>query len=452
MFLHTLLLVVLGICHVQAKAVFASFMLVNSGSFDVARWTANIQLAQAAHIDAFCLNIAYGWPDNEKQIALAFTAASAAGFKLFFSFDYPGSINSTWPPDSVRPLLETYSKSPAYYQYDQYGGMPLVSTFEGSDHAADWKIINPNGSTYFFVPDYSSIGPGPALAAGGGRGVAQGLVGRAAAWPTGTSNITAIIDASYKEMLLDDRPYMMPVSPWFFSNMPGFDRTWLWNSGDLWHQRWQVVVSLDFQPEFLQIISWNDFGESHYIGPLDETQYDAFAPGRGDAPYNYVEDMPHDGWRDHLPYYIDLYKTGYATFTRESIVTWFRTSLGGACAFGSTTGGTIRQSQYENDPLLLMPDRLYFSVLLTSYAELEVTYGGQNYSIQDWDQTPDGGVGVYHTSLAITTTSGPWRAKVVRDGAVIIDYAVPQGVSDSCPKGITNWNAWVGSKQGSVAT
>jgi hypothetical protein len=48
---------------------------------------------------------------------------------------------------------------------------------------------------------------------------------------------------------------MMPVSPWFFTIMPGFDKNWLWNSGDLWHHRWQQVVSLDFEPEFLEIIS-----------------------------------------------------------------------------------------------------------------------------------------------------------------------------------------------------
>jgi hypothetical protein len=41
------------------------------------------------------------------------------------------------------------------------------------------------------------------------------------------------------------------------------------------------------KPEFVQIISWNDYGESHYIGPLDDRQYEAFDIGM--APYNYVK-------------------------------------------------------------------------------------------------------------------------------------------------------------------
>ncbi|KAK3690444.1 glycosyl hydrolase family 71-domain-containing protein [Podospora appendiculata] len=342
MLLLILLTTLLGVRNVEAKVVFAHFMVGNTVGFDVATWKTNMQLAQTAHIDAFALNIdafalniAYGFTDNEKQIGYAFAAANS---------------------------------NTAHFQY---GGLPLVSTFEGTNQASDWKTINSGDTSCFFIPDYSSLGAGPAVAAGGGG--AQGLFSWAA-WPTGPTNTSTYVDASYKKALAG-KPYMMPVSPWFFTNMPGFDKNWLWSSGDLWHQRWQQVVSLYFEPEFLEIISWNDFGESHYIGPLDDTQYEAF--DRGKTPCNYVKNMPHDAWREHLPYYIDLYKTGTATFAKESIVTWFRTTLAGACA--------------------------------------------------------DGGVGIYYTSLPIDTTSGAWSVAVVLNGATAIDYAVPQGVSSSCP-------------------
>lgn len=39
-----------------------------------------------SHIDAFALNIAYGWPNNYDALSLAFEAAAISGFKLFFSF------------------------------------------------------------------------------------------------------------------------------------------------------------------------------------------------------------------------------------------------------------------------------------------------------------------------------------------------------------------------------
>jgi hypothetical protein len=81
------------------------------------------------------------------------------------------------------------------------------------------------------LSDWSSLGAGPAVAAR--NGVANGLFSWAA-WPTGTPNSTTYVDASYK-LALGGKPYMMPVSPWFFTNMPGFDKNWLWNSGDLWY-------------------------------------------------------------------------------------------------------------------------------------------------------------------------------------------------------------------------
>jgi hypothetical protein len=39
------------------------------------------------------------------------------------------------------------------------------------------------------------------------------------------------VDASYLQFLNDTSPdlkYMMPVSPWFFTNLPGYNKNWLW--------------------------------------------------------------------------------------------------------------------------------------------------------------------------------------------------------------------------------
>ncbi|KAK1971059.1 hypothetical protein LY78DRAFT_699556 [Colletotrichum sublineola] len=248
---------------VESKSVFAHFMVGNTEKFDVTNWEDNIILAQQAHIDAFALNIAHGWKYNDQQISNAFAAASARGFRLFFSFDYAGG-DVPWPMAEVKALIQKYGSSAAHFQYN---GKPFVSTFEGPDNAEDWKSIKADTSC-FFIPDWSSLGAGPAARAG--DGVADGLFNWAA-WPYGQRNMTTYIDASYNQML-GGKPYMMPVSPWFFTNLPGYSKNWLWKSGDL---------------------CWNDYGESHYIGPLDNNQYEAFSVG--DAPFNYVKGMPHDG-------------------------------------------------------------------------------------------------------------------------------------------------------------
>lgn len=95
------------------------------------------------------------------------------------------------------------------------------------------------------------------------------------------------------------------------------------------------------QPDYVQIITWNDFGESHHIGPLRDKSYEAF--DRGKAPYNYVLNKPHDGWRHLLPYLIEYTKTNRTTFNQELLVAWYHTAPSGACGTGGTTGNTASQ-------------------------------------------------------------------------------------------------------------
>jgi hypothetical protein len=75
----------------------------------------------------------------------------------------------------------------------------------------------------------------------------------------------------------------------------------------------------------VEVITWNDYGESHYIGPLHSEEYDSvFGPNSGQALYNYADGMSHDGWRATLPWFIEMYKTGSATIGQESLTAWYR--------------------------------------------------------------------------------------------------------------------------------
>lgn len=116
-------------------------------------------MAQTANIDAFALNMPAGSSVTASQVSNAFIAANSRGFKLFFSFDYAG--NGTWAKDDVLSLLKTYASNGAYFLHD--GVKPLVSTFEGPGSAADWVEIKATIGC-FFIPDWSSIGAGPAVA------------------------------------------------------------------------------------------------------------------------------------------------------------------------------------------------------------------------------------------------------------------------------------------------
>ncbi|RAK91934.1 mutanase [Aspergillus costaricaensis CBS 115574] len=385
--------------HVRAAAVFAHFMVGNVPTWDAATWEDHMLEAMDAHIDAFALDIANGWYANNASLALAFQAAETAGFQLFFSFDYAG--NGSWVNEDVIALISQYGGSSAYYHYNDH---PFVSTFEGPDNAEDWVTIKAQTGC-FFIPDWSSLGAIPAAAAA--DGVADALFSWAG-WPWGDSNMTTFVDASYIETLNSSgKPYMMPASPWFYTNMPGYDKNWLWRGDDTWYQRWIQIWFL--QPEFVEIISWNDYGESHYIGPLDNNSYGSFPTGR--APFNYAENMPHDGWRELLPYMIDTYKNGRSLVSEEKIVTWFRTSLSNDCNKQWTTGNTASQLQEEFAPDEVAQDRLFFTALLASKADL------------------------------------------VRDGTTFLTLTPIQSISaDNCVNNLTNWNSYVAASEGLEVT
>jgi hypothetical protein len=242
---------------------------------------------------------------------------------------------------------------------------------------------------------------------------------------------------------LNGKPYMMPVSPWFFTNLPGYNKNWIWRGDDLWYDRWQQVLKI--KPEFVEIITWNDYGESHYIGPLRSDDFGLFTYGQ--APYNYAAKFPHDGWRNFLPYVIDTYKNGAApAITSEEVLTWYRINPNTACSTGGTTGNTASQGQVEVSPTLVDLDAVYVSALLNSSANFDVTIGSTTVT-GTWRNKPLGGSGIYHGSVPFNGTTGLvhvtiWRT--INGQRTTIAEACGPPITTICQDGIENWNAWVG--------
>lgn len=230
----------------------------------------------------------------------------------------------------------------------------------------------------------------------------------------------------------------MPVSPWFYTNMPGYSKNWLWRGDHTWYDRWTQVNFR--QPEWVEIISWNDYGESHHIGPLRDHAMDAFKVGM--APYNYA--LQHDGWRSTLPFSIDLYKNNIATVDTEGLSFWYRLHPAAACTTGGTTGNTASQLQYEWEPHSILLDSVFFSALLTSEADIEVTVGGTRVPAY-WRNKPAGGVGMYHGYTDAGSHTGAVEIKLHR-GSDIIAQVTGEAISASCTNNINNYNAWVGSQ------
>lgn len=280
----------------------------------------------------------------------------------------------------------------------------------------------------------------------GGGGIVDGPFNWAA-WPWGPQDMDTYTDASYLEFMNHTGtalPYMMPVSPWFYTNLPGYKKNWLWRGDHLWHDRWLEAWYL--RPEFIQIISWNDYGESHYIGPVHDNATEAFEIGK--APFNYATDMPHDGWRLLLKYVAEIYKYDVATVSTETLVTWYRLQPAAACRTGGKSANTASQLQLEYSPIEVMQDMVFFSALLGEPADVSVTIGGVDVKAS-WRNAPDHVTGIYHGQASFGGNTGDVVVTISRDGKTIAQVK-GEAITTSCTDGLANWNAWVGSAQDST--
>ncbi|KAL4788454.1 glycosyl hydrolase family 71-domain-containing protein [Aspergillus varians] len=403
-----------------------------AGAMTAEQWERDIIEAQKAHIDGFALNIAPQDDYTDRVLQKAYHAAERIGnFSLFISFDYLSG--GPWPLDRVITIINEYKNRPAQYLYK---GKPLVSTFEGTQNWAEWPQIK-SATGCMFMPSWTSLSPA-------GLHSVQSVIDGAFswdAWPVGAQDMNTSSDKAWIEAL-SGKPYMMAVSPWFYTNLPQWNKNWLWRGDDLWHYRWRQVM--DVQPELIQILSWNDYGESHYIGPI----YDAGIP---DGASRYVKGCPHDAWREFLPHYIDAYRR-QAAMVREGvsnpgavrsyapkrplsysdkIVYWYRLNPSNSGSSGGTTGNNPNAGQPELKPGEVMQDRVFVSVLVTEPSQVYVQIGHAAPTVIPADVR-----GLSHFSVPFNGQTGPVKFAIVRHGR---EMAVTWGpaITGNCTDGLS---------------
>lgn len=206
-----------------------------------AKWESDIVEAKRAHIDGFALNVGPQDSFTDHVLHRAYDAAEKAGsFSLFLSFDY--ATAGPWPKDRIISMVNKYKNRPAQFRFE---GKPLVSTFEGTSHTGDWPHIK-DATGCAVIPCWTSLGP---------NGIKNSLdtidgVFSWDAWPVGAKNKDTKSDKAWMEAL-SGKAYMMPVSPWFYTNLPQWGKNWLWRGDDIFHYRWRQVMEL--QPAFVQV-------------------------------------------------------------------------------------------------------------------------------------------------------------------------------------------------------
>ncbi|KAK6345647.1 hypothetical protein TWF718_007557 [Orbilia javanica] len=407
-----------------SKLATAHFMLGISGSYTSANWQEDINAAKAIGIDAFALNIARVAVDafTPTQLALAYSEAQNLGFKMYISFDFAWFAPDSSSVSEIVGILQTYAAHPAALKHNNKA---VVTTFIGDNFGSNWNTVRSQVSTPLeILPNWQPSNVQNNAAVDG----AFSWV----AWPNSNNNpiagpMTTASDTAYLSALAG-KVYMAPVSPWFFTHFDfsSWQKNWIFASDDLYVTRWNQILSL--APPLIQIVTWNDFGESSYIGPYNAGHSD-------DGSSQWAAGFPHDAWRTLSKPYITAYKAGASspTVTEEKLVYWYRPHPKGlTCSdpLAKPTGWDFAQ------------DKIFVATLLTSPAQLIVKSGGNS------EVTINVGAGIVLSSVDMAT--GVQNFKLRRNNCDIISGNGGIQVASSCTR--YNFNAYVGEFSPSSGT
>ncbi|PQE27415.1 Glycoside hydrolase family 71 protein [Rutstroemia sp. NJR-2017a BVV2] len=396
------------------RYVFAHFMVGIVQDYTLTDWKTDMSYAQEIGIDAFALNCASIDSYTPTQLALAYQAASEVGFHVFISFDFAYWNNGN--TNNITDYMNKYASHPGQMQYN---GGAVVSTFVGDSF--NWAPVKAGTNHSIFAIPMMQDPIEVTYLQTGFDGAFSWL-----AWPTDGGNsiipgpMTTVWDDKFLKNLAG-KPYMAPVSPWFSTHFNS--KNWVFISEELITDRWNQMLTM--QPALIEIISWNDYGESHYIAPAEPHHTD-------DGSSQWADGFPHDGWRIISKPYIAAYKAGATTpsITQDQLVYWYRPTPKGITCTNDTLG--------PPNGIQYLADEIFVTTLLKSPATLIVTSGSN---------TPV----AINVPAGIVTTNftmgvGNQYFQVTRNGSPILSGYGGLNIANTCQK--YNFNAYVGSLNG----
>ena len=318
-----------------------------------------IRQAQAAGIDGFALNCG-AWHDEPhypRRTKAIYQAAQelGTGFKLFFSVDFAGP--NRHPPGEfesyVLDMVKTYGRHPSQLRID---GRTVVSTFAG-EQGIDWKkdILAPlkaAGYDVFLVPFFY---PRP--------------------------RVTELPDEATVRQHY--RKWAEVVDGMFCFGGAGTEL------------QWKSII--EQKPEWVEIVTWNDFSES-YVCPVassarsDDRSVPAWLRSRSS----------HAGYLELSRYYIEWFKTGRQPPLKDALFWFYRVHPKDTVAEKDRPVKALHGD---------VQDVLYVTAMTTAPAELRVTSGGTT-SVRPL------GAGIRH--LRIPFSCGGQRFALYRDGRDIL--------------------------------
>lgn len=324
-----------------------------------------IREAQAGGIDGFALDVgAWSGPDTyyKKRVQSMFDAAQSlrSNFKLFFSLEI---TNTT---DIVQMVMDYSGHTNMFRQ----NGKVVLSTY--GQNSVDWSnsVFQPlakQGVGVFFVPHFwpEPVQELPSYTDGlnilnkyGGLVDGLFLFGGA-----GLPSQLAQCNSNYNRAVhVNGKLFMASVTPhyWGCSQLTIGRRYFEFDGGEGLQLQWRSIIAN--QPEWVEIVTWNDFNESTYISPVDD-------PGNYFAGLQTPRRYSHKGYLELSKHFITWYKTGKEPVTaNDALFAFYRTHPKDALALNTNdVPVTWRMGNVQ--------DALHASALLSSPGQLVIASG-----------------------------------------------------------------------------
>ena len=418
------------------RLVFAHYMVAcptYGGGATVDDYAREIRAAQACGLDGFALNCG-GWtarePHYKARTLKLYEAAEklGTGFKLFLSADYCCGLTT----EETRDMIETFRAHPNQFRH---GGKPVLSTFagEGADNAHGHQLIEfldqlggDAGRACVFVPYFYprpniTEHPTPEHAAQLLREYPE-LDGYFYFGAAGGSDQLAASNRSLAAAWLGaGKLFMASVTP-YYRGLGGNYRCFETGGFEGFAEQW--LAAIETGATWIEIVTWNDWGEASYVAPFGE-------PGDTELWGGHWGTMlSHVAYLDAMWYYLEWYKSGRPpAIETDQLFYAYRPHPAATPGHKSPT-----------DPAQARPggaDRLRDDVFVTCYlaapATLHVDSGDAQYTVELE-------AGVQHLSRPFRP--GPQRFRLVRAGRSVLDKTGELPISDA--EAFGNFNMFAG--------
>ncbi|KAK0491404.1 glycosyl hydrolase family 71-domain-containing protein [Armillaria novae-zelandiae] len=376
-------------------------------------WADDIARIGANSVDALALNIG----DDDWQLSRiqdAYAAAVGTNMKLFISFDYTAFACDV---SKTISYINQFKSHPNQFYYN---GKVMVSSYSGDClGTGGWQAIQSSTNAYLMPFIWGLEG-----SFGSTWSFLDSWLCWGCAWPQGDYDKSTSDDQYYMSQL--GSRYATTISMWIFTHFSWANKNF-YLRGDDWliANRWEQLISMRDQLTFVEMVTWNDYGESDYFGP--------FKGAQPDGTY-WAENFPHTIFYDLSQYYITAFKTGsYPAITQDVIYYWARPHPYAANAYSDSLG---KPTGWD-----WATDSLWALVFATSSASVTLQIGGSSQTFS---------VGAGATKLSIPLDYGQITVQMVRNSQTVISQT-DTGFTYIANPSQYNYNAY-GNAASSTAT